>query len=129
MFARAIQNLNGVCPLPLQEEMHAAREEKFSAIHKPVAVGSHQLLTVGTTHISKLTDDQLIKEFLSGSYCFHGVSRKARCNEVAAPYLHALLRVLVELFHAFHCVRFSHASYLPFLHREREGLRMSERRR
>ncbi|PKU33978.1 hypothetical protein llap_15719 [Limosa lapponica baueri] len=55
-----------------EEEMHSAKEEKFSSIHKPVAVGSHQLLTVGTTHISKLTDDQLIKEFLSGSYCFHG---------------------------------------------------------
>lgn len=53
--------------------MHSTKEEKFSSIHKPVAVGSHQLLTVGTTHISKLTDDQLIKEFLSGSYCFHGV--------------------------------------------------------
>lgn len=48
--------------------MHSTKEEKFSSIHKPVAVGSHQLLTVGTTHISKLTDDQLIKEFLSGSY-------------------------------------------------------------
>uniref|UniRef100_A0A8C4JK40 Endoplasmic reticulum lectin n=1 Tax=Dromaius novaehollandiae TaxID=8790 RepID=A0A8C4JK40_DRONO len=55
-----------------EEEMHSTKEEKFSSIHKPVAVGSHQLLTVGTTHISKLTDDQLIKEFLSGSYCFHG---------------------------------------------------------
>ncbi|XP_035421320.1 endoplasmic reticulum lectin 1 isoform X4 [Cygnus atratus] len=55
-----------------EEEMHSTKEDKFSSIHKPVAVGSHQLLTVGTTHISKLTDDQLIKEFLSGSYCFHG---------------------------------------------------------
>ncbi|KAM7171741.1 endoplasmic reticulum lectin 1 [Macrochelys suwanniensis] len=55
-----------------EEEMHSTKEEKFSSIHKPVAVGSQQLLTVGTTHISKLTDDQLIKEFLSGSYCFHG---------------------------------------------------------
>ncbi|KAM9257557.1 endoplasmic reticulum lectin 1 isoform 2-T2 [Cariama cristata] len=55
-----------------EEEMHSTKEEKFSSIHKPIAVGSHQLLTVGTTHISKLTDDQLIKEFLSGSYCFHG---------------------------------------------------------
>ncbi|XP_071596541.1 endoplasmic reticulum lectin 1 isoform X4 [Heliangelus exortis] len=55
-----------------EEEMHSTKEEKFSSIHKPVAVGNHQLLTVGTTHISKLTDDQLIKEFLSGSYCFHG---------------------------------------------------------
>ncbi|XP_030092150.2 endoplasmic reticulum lectin 1 [Serinus canaria] len=55
-----------------EEEMPSSKEEKFSSIHKPVAVGSHQLLTVGTTHISKLTDEQLIKEFLSGSYCFHG---------------------------------------------------------
>lgn len=55
-----------------EEEMPSTKEEKFSSIHKPVAVGSHQLLTVGTTHISKLTDEQLIKEFLSGSYCFHG---------------------------------------------------------
>ncbi|CAM4540839.1 unnamed protein product [Caretta caretta] len=55
-----------------EEEIHSTKEEKFSSIHKPVAVGSQQLLTVGTTHISKLTDDQLIKEFLSGSYCFHG---------------------------------------------------------
>uniref|UniRef100_A0A8C9G0R0 Endoplasmic reticulum lectin n=1 Tax=Pavo cristatus TaxID=9049 RepID=A0A8C9G0R0_PAVCR len=55
-----------------EEETPSTKEEKFSSIHKPVAIGSHQLLTVGTTLISKLTDDQLIKEFLSGSYCFHG---------------------------------------------------------
>lgn len=65
-----------LCKIPFQEEMQSTKEEKFSSIHKPVAVGSHQLLTVGTTHISKLTDDQLIKEFLSGSYCFHGVRNK-----------------------------------------------------
>ncbi|KAL1776032.1 endoplasmic reticulum lectin 1, partial [Sigmodon hispidus] len=56
----------------LGEDLPPAKEERFSAIHKPIAVGSQPLLTVGTTHISKLTDDQLIKEFLSGSYCFHG---------------------------------------------------------
>uniref|UniRef100_A0A8D0L4X1 Endoplasmic reticulum lectin n=1 Tax=Sphenodon punctatus TaxID=8508 RepID=A0A8D0L4X1_SPHPU len=56
-----------------EEEMHSTKEEKFSSIHKPVAVGTHQLLTVGTTHISKLTDDQLIKEFLSGSYWLDGI--------------------------------------------------------
>nr|XP_020665580.1 endoplasmic reticulum lectin 1 [Pogona vitticeps] len=56
-----------------EEEINSAKEDKFSSFHKPVAVGNPQLLTVGTTHISKLTDDQLIKEFLSGSYCFHGV--------------------------------------------------------
>uniref|UniRef100_A0A8D0CCJ9 Endoplasmic reticulum lectin n=1 Tax=Salvator merianae TaxID=96440 RepID=A0A8D0CCJ9_SALMN len=55
-----------------EEEINSAKEEKFASFHKPVAVGTPQLLTVGTTHISKLTDDQLIKEFLSGSYCFHG---------------------------------------------------------
>nr|XP_028580905.1 endoplasmic reticulum lectin 1 isoform X1 [Podarcis muralis] len=55
-----------------EEEVNSAKEEKFSSFHKPVAVGTPHLLTVGTTHISKLTDDQLIKEFLSGSYCFHG---------------------------------------------------------
>ncbi|NXJ04567.1 ERLEC protein, partial [Odontophorus gujanensis] len=55
-----------------EEETPSTKEEKFSSIHKPLAIGSHQLLTVGTTLISKLTDDQLIIEFLSGSYCFHG---------------------------------------------------------
>ncbi|XP_027720874.1 endoplasmic reticulum lectin 1 [Vombatus ursinus] len=55
-----------------EEEPHSTKEDKFTSIPKPVALGTHQLLTVGTTHISKLTDDQLIKEFLSGSYCFHG---------------------------------------------------------
>ncbi|XP_053568175.1 endoplasmic reticulum lectin 1 [Bombina bombina] len=55
-----------------KEEERQAMKEKFSTIHKPVAVGTQQQVTVGTTHISKLTDEQLIKEFLSGSYCFHG---------------------------------------------------------
>lgn len=55
-----------------EEDLPSAKEERFPAIHKPIAVGSQPVLTVGTTHISKLTDDQLIKEFLSGSYCFHG---------------------------------------------------------
>ncbi|KAL6031036.1 hypothetical protein STEG23_025148 [Scotinomys teguina] len=55
-----------------EEDLPSAKEERFPAIHKPIAVGSQPMLTVGTTHISKLTDDQLIKEFLSGSYCFHG---------------------------------------------------------
>ncbi|XP_029449287.1 endoplasmic reticulum lectin 1 isoform X2 [Rhinatrema bivittatum] len=53
---------------PKEEEMHSA-EEKFSSAHKPINIGSQQPLS---GHISKLTDDQLIKEFLSGSYCFHG---------------------------------------------------------
>ncbi|XP_069464330.1 endoplasmic reticulum lectin 1 [Ambystoma mexicanum] len=55
-----------------EEEMQSTKEESFSSIHKPIAIGVQQQLTVGTTHISKLTDEQLIKEFLSGSYCFHG---------------------------------------------------------
>uniref|UniRef100_A0A8C5PBS9 Endoplasmic reticulum lectin n=1 Tax=Leptobrachium leishanense TaxID=445787 RepID=A0A8C5PBS9_9ANUR len=55
-----------------KEEDNQSLRDKFSTIHKPVSVGSQQQVTVGTTHISRLTDDQLIKEFLSGSYCFHG---------------------------------------------------------
>ncbi|XP_015982950.1 endoplasmic reticulum lectin 1 isoform X2 [Rousettus aegyptiacus] len=55
-----------------EEDLQLTKEERFPAIHKAIAVGSQPMLTVGTTHISKLTDDQLIKEFLSGSYCFHG---------------------------------------------------------
>uniref|UniRef100_A0A8C9AA18 Endoplasmic reticulum lectin n=1 Tax=Prolemur simus TaxID=1328070 RepID=A0A8C9AA18_PROSS len=58
-----------------EEDLQSTKEERFPAIHKPIAVGSQPMLTVGTTHISKLTDDQLIKEFLSGSYCFHGVRK------------------------------------------------------
>ncbi|KAE8600762.1 hypothetical protein XENTR_v10013401 [Xenopus tropicalis] len=57
---------------PNKEEEQQLLREKFSTIHKPVTVGSQQQVTVGTTHISRLTDEQLIKEFLSGSYCFHG---------------------------------------------------------
>nr|XP_033794150.1 endoplasmic reticulum lectin 1 isoform X1 [Geotrypetes seraphini] len=52
-----------------EEEMHVT-EEKFTSIHKPINIGTQQPLITG--HISKLTDDQLIKELLSGSYCFHG---------------------------------------------------------
>uniref|UniRef100_A0A2K6GZS2 Endoplasmic reticulum lectin n=1 Tax=Propithecus coquereli TaxID=379532 RepID=A0A2K6GZS2_PROCO len=59
-----------------EEDLQSTKEERFPAIHKPIAIGSQPMLTVGTTHISKLTDDQLIKEFLSGSYCFHGVRSK-----------------------------------------------------
>ncbi|XP_006004013.1 endoplasmic reticulum lectin 1 isoform X1 [Latimeria chalumnae] len=54
-----------------EEETFLPILERFTATHKPIGVGGQQV-TVGTTHISKLTDDQLIKEFLSGSYCFHG---------------------------------------------------------
>lgn len=57
----------------LQEEASPVREEAFTSTHKPMTVGGQSQVTVGTTHISRLTDDQLIKEFLSGSYCLHGV--------------------------------------------------------
>uniref|UniRef100_A0AAQ5Y1I2 Endoplasmic reticulum lectin n=1 Tax=Amphiprion ocellaris TaxID=80972 RepID=A0AAQ5Y1I2_AMPOC len=54
------------------EEAPPVREEAFTSTHKPMTVGGQSQVTVGTTHISRLTDDQLIKEFLSGSYCLHG---------------------------------------------------------
>lgn len=57
-----------------QQEASAAREEAFTSTHKPITVGGQSQVAVGTTHISRLTDDQLIKEFLSGLYCLHGVS-------------------------------------------------------
>lgn len=57
-----------------RQEAPAAREEAFTSTHKPITVGGQSQVAVGTTHISRLTDDQLIKEFLSGSYCLHGVS-------------------------------------------------------
>uniref|UniRef100_A0A669DZS3 Endoplasmic reticulum lectin n=1 Tax=Oreochromis niloticus TaxID=8128 RepID=A0A669DZS3_ORENI len=55
-----------------REETSAVREEAFTSTHKPMTVGGQSQVTVGTTHISRLTDEQLIKEFLSGSYCLHG---------------------------------------------------------
>ncbi|MGH0136567.1 UNVERIFIED_CONTAM: hypothetical protein FKN15_062567 [Acipenser sinensis] len=55
-----------------EEETSSVREERFSSTHKPISVGGQQQVAVGTTHISKLTDEQLVKEFLSGSYCLHG---------------------------------------------------------
>ncbi|KAM7408911.1 hypothetical protein PAMA_002568 [Pampus argenteus] len=55
-----------------EEESTPVREEAFTSTHKPMTVGGQTQVTVGTTHISRLTDDQLIKEFLSGSYCLHG---------------------------------------------------------
>ncbi|KAM3863051.1 endoplasmic reticulum lectin 1 [Diretmus argenteus] len=59
-------------PEAREEEVSPVREEAFTSTHKPMAVGGQAQVTVGTTHISRLTDDQLIKEFLSGSYCLHG---------------------------------------------------------
>ncbi|XP_066552905.1 endoplasmic reticulum lectin 1 isoform X2 [Amia ocellicauda] len=55
-----------------EEETSPLREEVFSSTHKPISVGGQTQVAVGTTHISRLTDEQLIKEFLSGSYCLHG---------------------------------------------------------
>ncbi|KAJ3609865.1 hypothetical protein NHX12_021959 [Muraenolepis orangiensis] len=55
-----------------EEDTSPVREEAFSSTHKPMSVGGQSQLTVGSTHISRLTDDQLVKEFLSGSYCLHG---------------------------------------------------------
>lgn len=60
-------------PATEKEEDHSPlREEAYTSTHKPLAVGGQAQVTVGTTHISRLTDEQLIKEFLSGSYCLHG---------------------------------------------------------
>uniref|UniRef100_A0A8C5C7G8 Endoplasmic reticulum lectin n=1 Tax=Gadus morhua TaxID=8049 RepID=A0A8C5C7G8_GADMO len=56
----------------LEEDTSPVREEAFSSTHKPITVGGSSQVTVGSTHISRLTDDQLIREFLSGSYCLHG---------------------------------------------------------
>ncbi|XP_076141906.1 endoplasmic reticulum lectin 1 isoform X1 [Alosa pseudoharengus] len=53
-------------------EAPPVREEAYTSTHKPMAVGGQSQVAVGTTHISRLTDEQLIKEFLSGSYCLHG---------------------------------------------------------
>ncbi|OBS73967.1 hypothetical protein A6R68_15492 [Neotoma lepida] len=69
-----------------EEDLPSAKEERFPAIHKPIAVGSQPVLTVGTTHISKLTDDQLIKEFLSGSYCFHGDKDNGKTSVVVGTW-------------------------------------------
>ncbi|KAM9364629.1 endoplasmic reticulum lectin 1 [Pholidichthys leucotaenia] len=55
-----------------KDEGTPIREEAFTSTHKPITVGGQSQVAVGTTHISRLTDDQLIKEFLSGSYCLHG---------------------------------------------------------
>lgn len=55
-----------------EEEVSPVREEAFTSTHKPIMVGGQSQVTVGTTHISRLTDEQLIKDFLSGSYCLHG---------------------------------------------------------
>ncbi|XP_058240995.1 endoplasmic reticulum lectin 1 isoform X1 [Hemibagrus wyckioides] len=59
-------------PTEREEDTSPVREEAFTSTHKPMAVGGHTQVAVGTTHISRLTDEQLIKEFLSGSYCLHG---------------------------------------------------------
>ncbi|KAF6723751.1 Endoplasmic reticulum lectin 1 [Oryzias melastigma] len=55
-----------------EEEAAPVGEEAFTSTHKPIMVGGQSQVAVGTTHISRLTDDQLIKDFLSGSYCLQG---------------------------------------------------------
>uniref|UniRef100_A0A8C1WWE5 Endoplasmic reticulum lectin n=1 Tax=Cyprinus carpio TaxID=7962 RepID=A0A8C1WWE5_CYPCA len=55
-----------------ERDQRGSREEAYTSTHKPLTVGGQAQVTVGTTHISRLTDEQLIKEFLSGSYCLHG---------------------------------------------------------
>ncbi|XP_061766415.1 endoplasmic reticulum lectin 1 [Nerophis ophidion] len=57
---------------PRDEETSPVKEEAFTSTPKPIAVGGQAQVAVGNTHISRLTDNQLIKEFLSGSYCLHG---------------------------------------------------------
>ncbi|ELW47865.1 Endoplasmic reticulum lectin 1 [Tupaia chinensis] len=69
-----------------EEDLQSTKEERFPAIHKSIAIGSQPILTVGTTHISKLTDDQLIKEFLSGSYCFHGDKDSGKISVVVGTW-------------------------------------------
>ncbi|XP_020776951.1 endoplasmic reticulum lectin 1 isoform X2 [Boleophthalmus pectinirostris] len=59
-------------PETKEDEASPVREEAFTSTHKPMTVGGQTQVTVGTTHISRLTDEQLIKDFLSGSYCLHG---------------------------------------------------------
>ncbi|XP_004077256.1 endoplasmic reticulum lectin 1 [Oryzias latipes] len=54
------------------DEAAPVGEEAFTSTHKPIMVGGQAQVAVGTTHISRLTDDQLIKDFLSGSYCLQG---------------------------------------------------------
>ncbi|XP_065152472.1 endoplasmic reticulum lectin 1 [Paramisgurnus dabryanus] len=56
----------------IERQERGSREEAYTSTHKPLTVGGQSKVTVGTTHISRLTDEQLIKEFLSGSYCLHG---------------------------------------------------------
>lgn len=78
-----------------EEDLQSTKEERFPAIHKPIAIGSQPILTVGTTHISKLTDDQLIKEFLSGSYCFHGVLVGGNMNSAMANMYISTMRTRI----------------------------------
>lgn len=71
-FSSSASETKEVRQSEIQEEAPPVREEAFTSTHKPMTVGGQTQVTVGTTHISRLTDDQLIKEFLSGSYCLHG---------------------------------------------------------
>lgn len=71
-FSSSASEVKEVRQSQIQEEASPVREEAFTSTHKPMTVGGQTQVTVGTTHISRLTDEQLIKEFLSGSYCLHG---------------------------------------------------------
>uniref|UniRef100_A0A3Q2Y0Q5 Endoplasmic reticulum lectin n=1 Tax=Hippocampus comes TaxID=109280 RepID=A0A3Q2Y0Q5_HIPCM len=59
-------------PFSTTEEAPPTREGAFTPTHQPVLVDEQAQLAIGTTHISRLTDEQLVKDFLSGSYCLHG---------------------------------------------------------
>lgn len=71
-FSSSASETKEVRQSEIQEEAPPVREEAFTSTHKPMTVGGQTQVTVGTTHISRMTDEQLIKEFLSGSYCLHG---------------------------------------------------------
>lgn len=68
------------------QEAPAAKEEAFTSTHKPITIGGQSQVAVGTTHISRLTDEQLIKEFLSGSYCLHGVRPDEPTSSTGAEF-------------------------------------------
>lgn len=65
--------LNYIFVTPSQEEAPPVREEAFTCSHKLITVGWHAHVSVSIPHVLRLTADQLIKGFLSGSYCMRGV--------------------------------------------------------
>lgn len=54
------------------EMLQSTKEERFLAIYKTHAMSSQLSFTVGTTHIPKLTADQLIKEIIVVLSAFTG---------------------------------------------------------